>query len=254
MRRRGIGAVAGARWWPGVASVVLTGALAGCAAVPTPPPPLPSDFYPDASHGAVAPPSTDALIEGFTRAQRLAVRIRVETCTGWSTGSGWILSGTEVVTNRHVIDGATRIEVTTYDGRDYVALSSRVADVPDLGVVTLDDVFSESVTTSEVALKTDDAVVIAGYPSGDQLMVQDGEFWGEQADTVGATGELVWLISAEAKPGSSGSPVYDEHGDVVAIIYAGDDAGAALAWPVSWLNDLIEDPAGWSDNSTVCPG
>ena len=42
-----------------MASVVLTGALAGCAAVPTPPPPLPSDFYPDASHAFIllGPPS-----------------------------------------------------------------------------------------------------------------------------------------------------------------------------------------------------
>lgn len=239
------------------AGAILTAALAACSAVPTPPPPLPSDFYPDAASaptasGAAPSEATDAMVEGFTRSQRLAVRLRVETCSGWSTGSGWILSGNEVVTNRHVIEGATRIEVTTYDGRDYLALSSRVAGTPDLAVVTVDEVFGETATTAEVTPEQDDTLVVVGYPSGDQLTVQTGEYWGKQADTVGNSGEVVWLLRAEAKPGSSGSPVYDENGDVVAILYAGDDAGTALAWPVSWLNDLLEDPTGWTENATDC--
>ncbi len=231
-----------------VAAAVLV--TASCGVIPTPPEALPSDFYPDAT--ASAGPSDVTTSDGFTREQHLAVRIRVETCTGWATGSGWILSNNQVVTNRHVIEGATHIEVTTYDGRDYIALSSQVAAVPDLGLVTLDAVFTETATHKVVTPQHEDEIVVVGYPSGQELKVQEGEYWRNQIDDVGDTGEAVWLLKAEAKPGSSGSAGYNGDGDVVAVLYAGDDIGTSLAWPVSWLEDLLEDPSGWTDNTTVC--
>jgi S1-C subfamily serine protease len=157
-----------------------------------------------------------------------------------------------VVTNRHVVEGATRVEVTTYDGRDYVAYSSLVAPVADLALLTLDSVFTETATIALIEPSVGDPLSIVGYPLGQALTVEDGAFIGVEQDTLGAAGGDVWFINAHIEHGSSGSPVYDENGDVVGIVYAGDEDWDALAWPASSLQELIDDPSGWVVNTAPC--
>jgi S1-C subfamily serine protease len=225
-------------------------ALAACGVIPAPPPPLEVDFIP----AAVSPtfdPST-ATSDGFTTKQQLAVRIRVRTCDGWGTGSGWILSENEVVTNRHVIEGATTIEVTTYDGRDFTVVSSQVAPVADLALLTLDKVFTEAAEYQISSLQFLDPTTIVGYPSGDRLVVEEGHYLSSELDTVGDSKHLVWSLRGAVKPGSSGSAVYNDQGKVVAVVYAGDDYQQALAWPVVWLDRLLQDPTQWEPHTHSC--
>lgn len=233
----------------GIGAALAAGALASCGVIPAPPGPLATDFVPEAT----APVATEqAFADGFSTEQHLAVRIRVENCEGWATGSGWVLSSNQVVTNRHVVEGATHIEVTTYDGHDYVVSSSVVAKAPDLALLTLDDVFTESGTLAEIEPMAGDPLTIVGYPLGDALNVTTGPYVEAGPDTLGDSGGEVWLIDAHIEHGSSGSPVYDENGQVVAIVYAGDSDWQALAWPSSWLQDLLDDPSGWSENPAGC--
>lgn len=233
-------------------AVAAAGLLAACGVIPAPPGPLESNFVPTAAAPTVTAAAQEATSDGFTTQQHLAVRIRVETCDGWATGSGWVLSSNQVVTNRHVVEGATHIEVTTYDGRDYVVNSSQVAATPDLALLTLDDVFTETATTSIVTPAPGDSLEIVGYPLGEALTVTSGPFVDAEPDTLGNSGADVWLINAHIDHGSSGSPVYDADGDVVAIVYAGDTEWQAIAWPVVWLQDLLIDPSGWTDNAAAC--
>jgi hypothetical protein len=225
-------------------------AIAACGVIPGPPPPLDADFVPDVVSPTFDP--TALTSDGFTVEQHLAVRIRVETCDGWATGSGWILSDHEVVTNRHVVEGGTRIEVTTYDGRDFVVKSSQVAPVADLALLTLDSVFTESAEYEITSLKFLDPTTIVGYPSGERLVVEEGHYLRAEMDAVGDSKELVWSLRGHVKPGSSGSAVYNDEGKVVAVLYAGDDFQGAIAWPVVWLDRLLDDPTLWESNKTTC--
>lgn len=225
-------------------------ALAACGVIPGPPPPLEANFVPE-----VAAPSFDPTAvasDGFTTEQHLAVRIRVQTCDGWKTGSGWILSDHQVVTNRHVIEGGTDIEVTTYDGRDFTVTSSQVAPVADLGLLTLDSVFTEHAEYAITDLQYLDPVTIVGYPSGEQLVVEEGHYLGADIDAVDDTNRLVWMLRGHVEQGSSGSAVYNDDGKVVAVIYAGDSFTSSIAWPVVWLDELIKDPTMWKANKTTC--
>ncbi len=233
----------------GVWSVIAIGALAACGVIPAPPGPLETDFIPQATQATA---TEEATADGFSPEQQLAVRIRVETCDGWGTGSGWILSSNEVITNRHVAEGGTHIEVTTYDGRDYVVNSSVIALTPDLALLTLDEVFTHSATLAQIDPKNGAPLTIVGYPLGSALTVEKGRYIGTEADVLGDSGEEVWLIDAHIEHGSSGSPVYDEDGNVVAIVYAGDSKWDALAWPSSWLQSLLDDPTGWTENTATC--
>lgn len=224
-------------------------ALAACGVLPPLPEELDTEFIPATS--APLPPEYLSA-DGFSAAQHLAVRIRTETCDGYFTGSGWILNDHQVVTNRHVILDAIRIEVTTYDGRDYRALSSVIAPVADLGLITLEPVFEEWASFESRQLDAGDEIVIVGYPEGEQLTVEEGFYTGLEDDYLDDTGEQVWDLHASVKPGSSGSAVYDETGTVVAVLHGGDDYNLSLAWPVEWLEGLLDDPESWKPNRASC--
>jgi len=165
-------------------------AIAACGVIPGPPPPLDANFIPEAVSPTFDP--TAVTSDGFTTEQHLAVRIRVQTCDGWATGSGWILSDHEVVTNRHVVEGGTRIEVTTYDGRDFTVTSSQLAPVADLALLTLDSVFTETAEYEITSMRSLDPTTIVGYPSGEQLVVEEGHYLSAEMDGVGDSKQLVW--------------------------------------------------------------
>jgi len=230
----------------GCAAIVI----AACGVIPGPPAPLDTDFIPQTASPTFDP--TAVTSDGFTTEQRLAVRIRVQTCAGWVTGSGWILSDHEVVTNRHVVEKGTSIEVTTYDGRDFPVTSSQVAPVADLALLTLDKVFTEAAEYQITGMESLDPTTIVGYPSGERLVVEEGHYLNAGMDTVGDSKELVWSLRGHVKPGSSGSAVYNDDGKVVAVVYAGDGAQLSLAWPVVWLDQLLEDPTLWKPNKNTC--
>lgn len=225
-------------------------ALAACGVLPSPPPPLQTDFIPEATASAL--PTGELSLDGFSHEEQMAVRLRVETCDGWATGSGWILNESQIVTNQHVIDNATHIEITTYDGKDYVALSSAVAPVADIGLVTVDPVFTSFAPWTEDEPEPGDEVTVVGYPDGQALTVENGYFQSDTLDDVGNTGEYVYFMQAHVEPGSSGSAVYNADGEVFGILYAGDEADGSLAWPTSYLAELLADPSGWVPNTPSC--
>jgi len=224
--------------------------IAACGVIPGPPPPLDANFIPEVVAPTFDP--TAVTSDGFTTEQHLAVRIRVQKCGGWATGSGWILSDHEVVTNRHVVEDGTRIEVTTYDGRDFTVKSSQIAPVADLALLTLDSVFTESAEYEITSMRFLDPTTIVGYPSGEQLVVEEGHYLKAELDGVGDSKKLVWSLRGRVEPGSSGSAVYNDEGKVVAVVYAGDDFQRSVAWPVVWLDRLLKDPTQWKPNANSC--
>lgn len=236
--------------WAVAACALAASTLAGCGVLPAPPGPLETDFVPEVTAaGPTGPPTSD----GFSLEQHLAVRIRVATCNGWATGSGWVLSASQVMTNRHVVQGATHIEVTTYDGHVYDVISSRIANEPDLAILDLGFVFTETAKFASIEPSDGQPLRIVGYPKGQALTVEEGAFVDWVPDTLGNSGADVWRLNAHIEPGSSGSAVYNADGVVVAVVYAGDKDSEALAWSADWVDYLIRSPSAWTENtSTGC--
>ncbi|MGW7194460.1 S1C family serine protease, partial [Streptomyces sp. NPDC054838] len=66
------------------------------------------------------------------------VRIDTSTGSGQGTGSGIVLSADgEIVTNNHVVSGATQIQVTTSDGKKYTAKTLGTDPAKDLALIKL---------------------------------------------------------------------------------------------------------------------
>lgn len=242
-----------ARSLPGLAAsaLVVAALLASCGPVPPPPP------------GALPPTDVPYIKptiniegvdtnDGFTPQEHTAVRLRVSTCTGWTNGSGFIIDESRIITNKHVIEDALEIEVTTYDGRDYKAVSSQLAPVADLAVVTLDPVFTEWVTLAQEKLEPNDPVYSVGFPDAQAMVVADGYFISTVPDELGQTGEFVYEFRLASKQGSSGSAIYNADGEVASILHGGDEAGWSLGWPVSWLSRQLADPDSWQPNTPSC--
>lgn len=240
------------RTWAAVlvlAALVLT----GCEALPElPPRPEPAEIGSEPTPTA----STEAAEwapGGFSRAERVAVRVRNVGCGGVSTGSGFALSPNQLVTNRHVIAGATTLQVSTFDGQDLLVDAAGAGLVADIAIVETRSALPAAVTLADENPEIGDAVNIVGYPGGGRLTTTSGHVVSYEADPLNSNAGEVIVTDAPAERGSSGSPLYNEDGDVVGVVYAATSDGEhSLAVPVETLRELLDDE-GFTDELPPCP-
>jgi S1-C subfamily serine protease len=156
-----------------------------------------------------------------------------------AAGSGIVLDGTgTVLTNNHVIQGATRIKVTDTDnGRTYSARVvgySRTADIAVLKLQNATKLKAARLGDSSKVIQGDlvTAVGNAGGKGGDPTVVT-GTVMGVEESIIatdqsdGSTERLSGLIrtSAPIQPGDSGGPLLDTEGRVIGI-----DTAASLGY------------------------
>ena len=244
------------------AAVVLAGLLAtstaGCAALP-PFPTLP-ELRPDevealelvptdlpAIAPTIDPTQTGHLSpDGFDAVQRMAVRIRNVGCARISTGSGFAIDSHTLITNRHVVADAQKLQVSTYDGRDVEVETASSAALADLAVVRTRDPLPWAPELSDVDPVPGDPVTIAGYPEGGALTITQGTVLGPADDPLNENLGQVLVTDAPVEPGSSGSAALDEAGRVVGVVYARTDDGRSLLVPVSTVRKLLDDAAAFA--------
>ncbi|WP_375501034.1 trypsin-like peptidase domain-containing protein [uncultured Jatrophihabitans sp.] len=148
-----------------------------------------------------------------------------------SAGTGMILSSDgEVLTNNHVVNGATAITVTVEStGKSYRADVVGTAPTKDVAVLKLRN--ASGLQTAELAstsqdIKVGDAVVGVGNAGGTgTLTAASGKVTGldksiTATDESGADAErLTELIEVDAPiiSGDSGGPLYDADGEIIGI-------------------------------------
>lgn len=225
-----------------VGAVVAALALAGCGILPAAPPPEPTDFVPSPSAspgdgpGALSP-------DGFNAAQRMTVRVRNIGCGFLATGSGFALDAHTLVTNRHVVENAKTIEVSTYDGRIIQASAASTTTVADIAIVhttqSLGTSFADRAAEDPVE---GDVITVVGYPNGGRLTTTTGVVLGVTTDPLGGAVGPVLASTALIEPGSSGSAVFNANGQVVGVVYAKvPSSEQSFIVPISTLNTLLSE-------------
>lgn len=227
--------------------------LAGCGALPAMPGPVPTDLVP--SSAPVATPSSSGNLspDGFDAAQRMAVRIRNVGCNSLSTGSGFAIDESTLITNRHVVADSSDLQLSTYDGRDVAVTASSTAALADLAVVRTADALPTAPGLAEADPDPGDEVTVVGYPQGGALTVTSGQVIGATTDPLNENLGQVLVTNAEVEPGSSGSAVLDAEGRVVGVVYAKNSTGQSFVVPVSTLRQLLTDETAFAA-STTCTG
>ncbi len=241
MRRAACGAVA----------VGFAAALVGCAELPTGPPPLPDSFVPEPTP-SIAPDDVWVSFDGFSPVESISLRVRASTCEQFVNGSAWALDSTTAVTNRHVIEGAVAMEVTTHDGRDIPVTASVLSDSADLALLTIDGEFTSTARLAAAAPTVGEELSIVGYPRGGRLLTTSGPFRAIVPDGIGEDQDAVYAVEAAAEQGNSGSPVANEFGEVVGVLYA--SGGDTVSYVVSWesLTSFIDNPDTHQPNPPGC--
>ena len=163
------------------------------------------------------------------------VSIAVATDKGEALGSGVIFDKEgHIITNNHVVAGASQIQVTLADGRVYEAETTGTDPATDLAVIQLKDA-PDNLTVAQLGdsdkLTTGQDVMAIGNPLGLSSTVTTGIISALDRPVVNSQGEdgsggrssssAVYTnaiqIDAAINPGNSGGPLFDEKGQVIGI-------------------------------------
>jgi S1-C subfamily serine protease len=237
---RGLAGVAGCL----LAVLVLTGCGAVVAEAPPDDPvraPVPRlvPLDPDVRAEGTATIPTLARDSAERKARRGTVRVRNTACDGVYTGSGFALDAHTLVTNRHVLAGASLLELSTWDGRTLPVRSAFVSRLGDLGIAHVDRPLPQVLTLGG-AIPRGSSVTAVGYPLGGELRLLPGVLVDEVSGApFGIPGSVMRLTTA-VQHGNSGGPLLDANGRVVGVIFAIEiRTRLALAIPVATLRHLV---------------
>lgn len=186
-----------------------------------------------------------------------------------AAGTGVILtSDGEILTNNHVIDGATSIEVTVEStGETYSATVVGSDSTNDIALLQLDDAsgldpsdvsdaavaVGDEVTSIGNAEGTGDLVAAAGVVTAvDESITVGNEYTGAQESLTGLI-----EINADVVSGDSGGPLVDSDGDVLGVVTAASSGSADItgfAIPIATALDIVEQIQSGVETDTVQVG
>ena len=175
------------------------------------------------------------------------VTLEVKTSNSEVVGSGVIYSADGwIVTNRHVVDGATAITVHLKDGRDFTGSVYGIDTLTDLAIVKVEatDLTAATLGRSS-AIQVGQTAIAIGSPLGVYTnSVTAGIISAIGREITTESGRLDGLLQTDAaiNPGNSGGALVDSSGAVIGINTAisTEGAGIGFAIPIDIARPIME--------------
>ena len=177
----------------------------------------------DASPGSSSPANFSVIPGVVRKVQPSVVTIFATLPQGQAEGSGviWSADGT-IVTNNHVVAGATRLEVALASGERVPARLKARDPLSDLAVITIDKQGLPPATFAQGLPEAGQLAIAIGSPLGFEESVTAGIVSGLHRSIPGGGVEgqaLVDLLQTDAaiSPGNSGGALVNGEGQVMGI-------------------------------------
>ena len=169
-----------------------------------------------------------------------------------SSGSGFIITQDGyIVTNHHVVSGASSVTVTLHDGREYPATVVGSDSDYDVAVLKINATDLQPVTLgNSSSVNVGDSVLAIGNPLGELTfsMSQGIVSCCDRAINVDGTPFNMIQVDASINPGNSGGPLMNLYGEVVGIVSAKYSSysdttveGLGFAIPIGDVQAIITD-------------
>lgn len=184
----------------------------------------------------------------------VSITAQGETEDSGGIGSGVILdTDGNILTNYHVIEGATALVVRIDDGSSYEAEVVGSDESSDLAVIRLKDAEGADLTPIEIGDSDDidvgEWVMAIGSPFGNEQSVSTGIVSALYRSTAlpSASGTSIYanMIQTDAaiNPGNSGGALVNAEGKLLGInsvieSYSGSSSGVGFAIPVNYAFDI----------------
>lgn len=182
--------------------------------------------------------------------QKNVMQISVETPYSSRVGSGFLYNNKgDIVTNAHVIEDATSIQVTLSNTETYPAAIVGVGETNDIAVIRVPQLINQRPIKFDATTRFDigSDIIAVGSPLGLQNSVSVGIISGvnRSFDIGDYLYENVYQISSNITHGNSGGPLIDRaSGMVIGINAAGiNDSDIGFSIP---LIDVIDQLTEWS--------
>ena len=158
-----------------------------------------------------------------------------------SSGSGFLISEDGyVVTNYHVIEGASSVSVTHYSGQEYAAQVIGYDDANDVALLKIE---AQGLKALEIGSSSDlivgDQVVAIGNPLGELTSTMTVGYVSAKDRVISTEGAMINMIQTDTaiNSGNSGGPLLNMKGQVVGITtakYSGTSSSGASIEGISF--------------------
>lgn len=163
-------------------------------------------------------------------------------------GSGFIVSADgEIVTNNHVVEGASAIKVRLTDGREFTAHVVGTDPLTDVALIKLDKASDLPVARfgQSDALRVGDAVVAVGNPFGLGNTVTSGIVSAMGRNLNSGPYDSYIQTDAAINKGNSGGPLFNTAGDVIGMNTAifspsGGSVGIGFSVPATTIQNVVD--------------
>ncbi len=210
-------------------------------------------YVPVSTDGATIPSGDEVPAQSLDSAMEAVVSIGTVTDSGTGAGTGIVFSSDGyIVTNYHVIEGATQIDVflknnNSFSGAEVIGYS----EADDLAVIKVDaDKLKTASFGKSSALRTGETIYAIGTPKGIEFgwSVSKGiiSHTNREIKIYGDDGLLekkMYLLQTDTtlNPGNSGGPIINTRGEVVGIatLRLSNSVGMGFAIPIDGALEII---------------
>ena len=175
--------------------------------------------------------------------------VQVQGAQGEGSGSAVVYSDDGyLITNNHVVEGATQVSVTLPDARNVPAEVVGTDLLSDLAVLRVDETEGlVPLTFAATAPRVGDTAIAIGSPFGLESTVTQGIISATERDLPVPNGNFlpgVVQTDAAINPGNSGGALVNERGELIGINTAilsqtGENSGVGFAIPVTTVEVVV---------------